>query len=466
MALTRITDTVLNSNKIGNLSGLQTINKGSLVDAVNENTAQLADTAKRTNKRYVQSARNRQNLRPLVTFIDDDGFDGVLTKLKPMFTSRGVPMGLALRGDAPVVVDPVKRAAIKDLQDNYGWEIQSHTMAHMDIELSTRQEVENDCKTFLETFNSYGFDVTSIVYPWGKIGDKYDIISKYFIAGYGTGNGYHTATSTPRDYNLYRYGLGSNMSAGMTTLAEFQGLVDTVKANNGWLILMTHCDYTDNDMQLITDVLDYVIAQGIEIVTPNEGFRTFGSLVQSGNPGTDGFNIKPHGVVVSDKYHMIKKPVDLTKLETDPPTTVNEIEVANVSGWSLGNGIVTTYNYAQGWQYQEFRKTGTSGLLYMRKWTGTAWKAWEQVITALPSLTFTLVSRTINANSVSEYTLYDSSLLSTDTHVAQPVGDIEAGLVWQCWSHGNGAMKIRIHNTTAAAITTTDRQWKIARFRI
>ena len=47
--------------------------------------------------------RNVSDIKTMVTFIDDDGYDGVLDIPKPMFTSRGVPYVIALRGDAVIL---------------------------------------------------------------------------------------------------------------------------------------------------------------------------------------------------------------------------------------------------------------------------------------------------------------------------------------------------------------------------
>lgn len=429
----------------------------------------LAESALQINKGDFQSSRNVEILRPLVTFIDDDGSNGVLTKVKPLFTSRNVPIGIAVKGDSPIIIDENKRAEIVELQNDYGWEILSHTMNHMDMAESSREDVENDFKTFITKFSEYGLNVKSIAYPWGRVGDKVDIVSKYFRAGFGTGANTNKRESL-RDYNINRYGLGSNMSSGMTTFEQFKTLIDSVKSNNEWLVFMTHADYTDNDMQLIEDVLDYVISQGIEIVTPNEGLRVFGSVVASGNRTveTKYFNIKSEGVIDTNAY-ILTKTVP-TKIEDAPPEINEDLskDIASINSfkamnWSVGNGIVVEHLYADGWEYQTFYKSGGRIRMYLRKWDGAKWGAWEKVTTSPNNINYTITARTIPAFSSVDVTVYDNTIRASHHHIAQPVGVLEQGITWQCWAHGNQALKIRLTNVTDASIDIAERVWNIAR---
>ena len=440
-------------------------------EIIDGHTSQLADNASQLNQKTLQTSRNLKTTRPLVTFIDDDGDDGTLTKLKPLFTAKNVPIGIALMNTSKIIIDVNKRADVLNLQNNYGWEILSHTMTHIDIDLSTRTEVENDCKNLLDIFNGYGFNVRSIAYPWGKVGDKRDIISKYFMSGYNTNTGYNTIDST-KTYGILRYGIGSNMIAEMTTLAQFKALIDTVKINNGWLVLMIHADYAGNDMQLISDVLDYIIAQGIEIATPNEGLMTFGSMLQTGDVASGGnyLEIKNSGQINTNKYALIN--IIPNRLEVTAPTKSkdNGINTFAVTGWSLGDGIVTEYLHTSNdwWSYQEFKKAGRVPLIYTRKWDTTlvAWGAWERIVTSPITINYTLTTRTVGARSVIEATIYDASIRETNLNVVQPIGTLEAGLMFNGWSHGDGAYKLRIENCTDAVITLAERVWKIKRIGV
>ena len=210
---------------------------------------------------------------PVISFIDDDGANGVLTKLKPLFTAKSVPIGLALIGNSPVITDAVKRAEIVDLQDTNGWEIISHTMTHLDISAASEAEYEADCQLFLQTFTEYGLNVKSIAFPWGHDNYHTEITKQYYESGFSTWVGNNTIQNL-NEYKIKRIGLGS-FNNNQTDLASFQILIDNAILNNEWIVFMTHCDYETNDMQIISDVLDYCVAQGVSILTPSEALKLY-----------------------------------------------------------------------------------------------------------------------------------------------------------------------------------------------
>ena len=112
----------------------------------------MADNAKQNREEILNTRRSINLIKPLVSFIDDDGQAGILTKLKPLFTARNIPIGIALTSFCDVISDPLSRAEILDLQNNYGWEILGHSMLHDNMGLYTPEQVESDCKLFSKNF--------------------------------------------------------------------------------------------------------------------------------------------------------------------------------------------------------------------------------------------------------------------------------------------------------------------------
>jgi len=427
------------------------------IGAVTGLTSALGDA----NLRVVAGCRNTESPRPLVTFIDDDGHDAVLSVLKPLFIGKGVPCGLAIPGNAALVTDAAKRAEVKALQDDHGWEVLSHTMAHTNLTTMTDDEIEADCKTFLETFAGYGLHVHSIVYPWGAIqAAQYPIVSKYYVAGFNTGTSSNTADL--KDYAIYRRALGTMMEESLNSLSEFQALVDDAYTNGKWVVFMLHCGTDDFDAELVGQVIDYVQSKGIDIVSPFDGLRVFGTVSGSGLGATRYFNIKPNGYVSTNSYALPE--VISARLETDAPASLYISQrVFPAIGWTLGSGIVEEWTHANGWQYQLFYKSGSDALVYIRKWDGAAWKPWQRFTTARTDITYTMTARTLTAGSVVDVTVYDTSIIATHAHVAQPTGALEAGVMWTCWSYGNGAVKIRLHNTTGSDVVLAERIWRVKR---
>lgn len=438
----------------------------SAADTADTAVSQSTDNAMQIKMKTAQASRNTEPFRPLISFIDDDGNDGILTKLKPLFTAKSIPIGLALPGNCSVITDDTKRAGIVDLQDNFGWEILSHTMTHTSVASMTNAELEADCRTFLTTFDGYGLNVNSIAYPWGQVNPaQYPIISKYFISAFSTASTYNSLDNM-NDYYINRFGLGSNMAPGYDTLGAFKALIDSAKTNTQWLVFMLHCDYPGNDMQIISDVLDYAIAQGIEIVAPNDGLRVFGGILQSGRKESSYFNVKANGYVDTNRYSLVERIAP--KLETDAPDAnggygVPTTKTFNVESWSIGQGIVTEHIMAAAWEYQEFRKSGSDVSYWMRKWDGAKWNNWERISTKLSDISYTMPAITISAGSTIDMTVYEPTILADCGHIAAPVGAPDTGIMWNCWSNGNGALNIRMYNTLAVDVALEQSVWTIKR---
>lgn len=271
----------------------------------NEVTTQLAQTDDTLKSESLKSSqiqaqtRNVSDLKTMVTFIDDDGYDGVLDILKPMFTSRGVPYVIALRGDATVLQTEEKREQLRDLQNNYGWEMASHTMTHIHLNSSTDKEIEEDSINFMNLMHDYGLDVESIVYPWGERGNT-SVVSKYYRAGFGVINGVNDIELD--DYNIGREQLGNLTSRD---LQFYKDLIDGIEGKPQWLVFMTHVSDPTTNVQQIEDVVDYVISKNIPIVTAREGLKHYGSVIntrENKEIDTKYFRVKSNGVIQANRY--------------------------------------------------------------------------------------------------------------------------------------------------------------------
>ena len=280
-----------------------------LTPRMNELTAQLAQTDDMLKSESLKSsqirthAQNVSDIKTMVTFIDDDGYNGVLDILKPMFTARGVPYVIALRGDAVILQTEEKREQLRDLQNNHGWEMASHTMTHIHLNSSTDKEIEEDSTNFMNLMYDYGLDVESMVYPWGEKGNT-SVISKYYRAGFGTSNGVKNDIMLD-DYNIGREILGNSSTRD---LQFFKDMIDSIDGKPRWLVFMTHVSDPATNVQQIEDVVDYVISKNIPIVTAREGLKHYGSLLNSRSnlPSSHAdfkyTKIKSNGLIDSNRY--------------------------------------------------------------------------------------------------------------------------------------------------------------------
>ena len=108
----------------------------------------------------------------------------------------------------------------------------------------------------------------------------------FYDYGITTGSNINTHPITS-NMGIDRAGIGSYQVTGrFDTLDNIKARVDECYDQNGWLIFMTHiddADHTDEDNQMLRDLIDYINTKGIDIVTLSEGFEIFGNVVESPN---------------------------------------------------------------------------------------------------------------------------------------------------------------------------------------
>ena len=245
------------------------------------------------------SAFNAKPIRPLVSFVDDDGKAGVYTKWLPLIQSKNIPISICVPTSYVGQSAYMTWEQIKELQDTYNCEILSHTVSHKNIGgFNTNKEWIEELKTSKETLISKGLNVRGFAYPNGNFyNTKEGVVD-------GTENG-HWMTSLFYDYAVItqntintnplpkgnmaidRAGIGCYQAAGFKTLNDLKARVDETVSKNGWLVLMTHVDdsnHTDQDTQDISDLIDYIQGLGtIDIVTLSEGFELFGNVIETPN---------------------------------------------------------------------------------------------------------------------------------------------------------------------------------------
>lgn len=264
-----------------------------------EVTAQLTQTEEELNEQRVNLTSN-PNIRPLVTFIDDDGVGDVYTKLKPIFESRGVPLTIAIITTHIGVGSKLTQQQLLELQNELGWEIASHSRTHPQINDLSDSGKEAELKGSLDDLKALGLNVNHMVFPYGYPNSSTRAIArKYYKSGVDSQpNNVMGTNSIPiKQYSLNRRSIGSY--SGSLTLADYKQAVDKAIEDKSWLIFMTHIGGTNEQgVQDIEDTLDYVISKNVDVVTLNEGFEVFGNTLFQGD-----FN----GSLKSHNYNIITK---------------------------------------------------------------------------------------------------------------------------------------------------------------
>ena len=108
----------------------------------------------------------------------------------------------------------------------------------------------------------------------------------FYDYGITTGSTINTHPITT-NMGIDRAGIGCYAVTGrFDTLDNIKARVDECYDQNGWLIFMTHVDdveHTDEDNQMLRDLIDYIKTKGIDIVTMSEGFEVFGNAIETPN---------------------------------------------------------------------------------------------------------------------------------------------------------------------------------------
>lgn len=245
-----------------------------------------------------KSQYNAKPIRPLISFTDDDGKVGAYTKWLPILQEKDIPLSLCIITGKIGSPGYLTWEQVQDLQNNHGCEILSHTVSHNNINAhATNKTWIEELKQSKQTLIEHGLNVRGFAYPnggyWGTKEGLVDGTSNgfwmtglFYDYGITTGSNINTHPITS-NMGIDRAGIGSYAVEGrFDTLDNIKARVDECYAQNGWLIFMTHIDdvnHTDEDNQMLRDLIDYIKTKGIDIVTMSEGFEVFGNAIETPN---------------------------------------------------------------------------------------------------------------------------------------------------------------------------------------
>lgn len=224
-----------------------------------------------------------QKRRPIVSFVDDDGYERAFAQFSPLSEKYNVPFTLAVSINS----------TIEDWQGLYaqselGWEIAAHPSDGNLADKSTEAEIESvmvDTNAYLD---AHGYKWSNVVYANGEPDERVRrIAKKYYDCGV-CGSNPIINRGVIANFEIQRLPIGYPMGDTWNTLAHFKSLVDDAIANNGWCVFMTHAGmetgHPDSLTEIIDQLIDYIINDcNIEIMTLNDGFKVFGNALETGD---------------------------------------------------------------------------------------------------------------------------------------------------------------------------------------
>lgn len=357
-------------------------------------TSQLAETEKEIEKR-----RTNAKVRPIITIETDDGFIEDYTDLLPFLQDKGVVASMAI---APGKVGRAVRmnwSQIKELVDDYGWDISSHTLNEIRLDEVSLEEADYQLRESKKALEAQGFKVDHFTYPNGGYNDDImDLAKKY----------YKSSGTTDLGYNILPVKSQKLMRVNLRYVSESQlkNYIDHTVHYNAYLILFTHgnqfagidFDGSDNGGIVRSNLeyaIDYAKSKGIEFLNRNDAWDEIGNLIDLGNYGVGYSNknlvmSKRGDVILNNKefqVHLSKTPTlnDInvnTPIEDFPEDEITYTQIVQdkASGFPENTiGLLVTNRMVKwnGFSFQEYH-IYNQNKVYRRIWNN-GWKPFELI---------------------------------------------------------------------------------------
>ena len=247
----------------------------------------------------------------IVSFISDDLYMADYTK-KDWFKELGCAYTI------PVVCSRINSDSyptleqVLELQNDYRYEIASHTFNHVDLTNQTDEVMEEELKSSFEFLNKNGLRCENFMIPFGKYNNKVlAVASKY----------YRSIRSSEEDYNSI--GLDTTRIKSFwidkyktTDLEGQKTRVDTAFENGLWLIFSMHTgameesEFTD----MVKPLIEYINSKNIPIMTVSKALDYFQnpievSSITSAGVRTRHFCINTKGEIISDEITLLSNKI-------------------------------------------------------------------------------------------------------------------------------------------------------------
>ena len=247
----------------------------------------------------------------IVSFISDDLYMADYTK-KDWFKELGCAYTI------PVVCSRINSDGyptleqVLELQNDYGYEIASHTFNHVQLDKQTDEVMEEELKSSFEFLNKNGLRCENFMIPYGAYNNKVlAVASKY----------YRSIRSSEEDYNSI--GLDTTRIKSFwidryktTDLEGQKTRVDNAFENGLWLIFSMHTgtmgesEFTD----MVKPLIEYVNSKNIPIMTVSKALDYFQnpievSSITSAGARTRHFCINAKGEIISDEITLLSNKI-------------------------------------------------------------------------------------------------------------------------------------------------------------
>ena len=331
------------------------------------------------NKTYT---KNTNEIRPMVSFYLDDGYQNDYDIVYPKAKQLGIPVTICLFNTSALLSTPERLTELT----NEGWEIHSHTATHAEMDKLTLDQQKQEILDSITHFKGLGYDLKGICYPKGYTNpDTLKASREYLEVGMSSIPGIN---QSPIDTYFVKRDL-----TDVTDLSILKARVDKIVADGkGWVVFYSHSNIFHTNEAVknrFFEMMDYVKDSGVETVTVNDAMKVYGNTLDIGDMkysekyfkvGSDG-NIETNNIPVV--YNKNISGVN-NKAGTDfefGKITVTSYKLGSNSDIPFDSGIGTLYtdrrfeNNEYGTRaFQRFE--GWDGTVVTRQYIAGKWTSW------------------------------------------------------------------------------------------
>ena len=374
--------------------------------------------------------KNSNEIRPLVSFYLDDGYQNDYDIVYPKAKELGIPVTICLFNTSALLSTPERLTELT----NEGWEIHSHTATHAEMDKLTLDQQKQEILDNITHFKGLGYDLKGICYPKGYTNpDTLKASREYLQVGMSSIPGIN---QSPIDTYFVKRDL-----TDVTDLSILKAKVDKIKADGkGWVVFYSHSNIFHTNEAVknrFFEMMDYVKDSGVETVTVNDAMKVYGNTLDIGDMkysekyfkvGSDG-NIETNNIPVV--YNKNISGVN-NKAGTDfefGKITVTSYKLGSNSDIPFDSGIGTLYtdrrfeNNEYGTRaFQRFE--GWDGTVVTRQYIAGKWTSWL----GIGSLNLVKGTYT-NETSITDYPKFKvtktAHLANENTGFPEPIGVLE-----------------------------------------
>lgn len=225
-------------------------------------------------------AQGRPSLaRGIVSIFYDDTNSEVYTVALPIHSASDVPAAVAVdTGNFRLGTGKMTLAQLRELVDDYGWEVASHSVSHPSMNSTSVISESSAEREIVDSYNALrelGFDVRLWVTPQSGLATEYlPLVKRHYDGAFTVYT--NPATSTPADVNMAApidpYTM-TRVDISSESVATIKSWIDYAAQNKTWLVLYDHEPGTDISSVDLTEIVEYIAAADVDVLLPYEALQ-------------------------------------------------------------------------------------------------------------------------------------------------------------------------------------------------